>query len=176
MNSFETFRLELPLATYNILQGNIDLTLSLSATLSSVVIVCVWCKTNKGSNWPNWQESLVSNNGSPSPTKEPQQWTVTSTWPEETISSPLKPWNVKYEPRTLVHPRVKQECAINFLQKQIWDLVVHLTWEDLFIYQSGYQCHFLKLLGSHGEGSVLSVKCLFYFHQSSDLGELLWFD
>lgn len=107
--------IELSIATYNILQENIDLTLSLSVTLTDVVIVWVQYKTNKGSNCPIWQELLVSNNGSPSPTKELQQWTVTSMWPEEPISTPLKPWNVKCEPRALAHPKVRQECATNFL-------------------------------------------------------------
>lgn len=58
-----SFRLELPTATYNILQEDIDLTLSLS--VSDVEIVRVWCKTNKGSNWPIWQELLLCNNGLP---------------------------------------------------------------------------------------------------------------
>lgn len=52
MNAFETFchfvwLIELPIATYNILRENIDLTLSLSANLSYVVIVWVWCKNKQ---------------------------------------------------------------------------------------------------------------------------------
>lgn len=82
--------IELPIATYNILQENIDLTLSLSVNLSYVVIVWVWCKTNKGLNWPIWQELLVANNGPTSPTKECQQWSVTSMWPAETIFKPFE--------------------------------------------------------------------------------------
>lgn len=106
INAFETFCPKLPIA-YNTLQGTIDLTLSLSVTLSSVV--------NQGSNWPIWQELLAPSNVCPCTTKELQQWTVTSMWPEETISSPLQPWNAKYEHWALVDPNVRQECATNVL-------------------------------------------------------------
>lgn len=129
MNAFETFchfvcLIELSTATHNILQESIDLTLSLLVTLSNVVIVWVWRKTNKGSNWSIWKELLVPNNGSLSPTIELQQWSVTSMWPEETISSPLTPW--KWEVWPMSSETSKNEAKMS---NKCFGFVTDLTWE-----------------------------------------------
>lgn len=131
MKAFETFchfarLIELPIATHNILQENIDLTLSLLVTLSNVVIVWVWCKNKQkdqigpsdmNCKCPTKALLLLSHKRAAALNchiRVAREDHLKSSDALKTWS--MKLWNIQ---------KMRQECATCFLYKWISDFVIN---------------------------------------------------